>query len=185
MNVTKLSRFETERISDFGFRTMSVALSVAHLFSPPGRRVAKLGLLPGMTAVDFGCGPGHFVVPVARVLGPDGLLVAVDVQELALAAAARRADRAGLQNVQTALSEDYAVALPDHTADVVFSLDVIHMVPQPDRYFAEMRRITKQNGRLMIDAGHLSMAEARERIHHSGCWKVEKEDGRLFTCVPV
>ena len=185
MNLKKRLRGETERIPDGWFRVMSVLLGISHWLYPTEKRAATLGIEAGMTVVDFGCGPGHYVAPVSKRVGPDGLVIALDVQELALQSVEKRARKLDLTNVQAALVTDYVCPLPDGIADLIYSLDVIHMVPQPERYFAEMRRLIKADGVLVIDQGHLPKQEARERILHSGCWEIEKEEGHRFRCRPT
>ena len=51
---------------------------------------------PGMTAVDIGCGMGYFTIPLARITGPGGKVIAVDLQERMLDALVRRAAKAGV-----------------------------------------------------------------------------------------
>ena len=51
---------------------------------------------PGQTAVDIGCGPGFFTIPMARQVGETGAAVAVDLQPRMLEMVRRKADRAGI-----------------------------------------------------------------------------------------
>src|SRR5512138_1264458 len=50
----------------------------------------------GDTVLDVGCGPGFFTVPMARLVGPLGRVVAVDIQEKMLEKARRKAEKAGV-----------------------------------------------------------------------------------------
>jgi 2-polyprenyl-3-methyl-5-hydroxy-6-metoxy-1,4-benzoquinol methylase len=65
------------------------------LLHDPRRILAGL-IAPGATAIDFGCGPGFFTLPMADMVGPDGLVVAVDLQGAILDRVRLRAERAGL-----------------------------------------------------------------------------------------
>ncbi len=51
---------------------------------------------PGETALDLGCGPGYFTLPLARLVGENGRVAAVDLQAEMLAIVRRRAERQGL-----------------------------------------------------------------------------------------
>jgi ubiquinone/menaquinone biosynthesis C-methylase UbiE len=59
-----------------------------------------LGLRPGMTVLDIGCGPGRVTIPVARAVGPQGKVVAIDLQEGMLARAREKALAADLTNIR-------------------------------------------------------------------------------------
>ncbi len=61
--------------------------------------VARLALQPGMKVLDVGCGPGRLTIPIARALGPQGEVVAIDIQPRMLRRARQRAEAADLKNV--------------------------------------------------------------------------------------
>ena len=62
--------------------------------------VEHLGLEPGMSVLDFGCGPGRLTVPVAMGVGHAGKVVAVDIQPGMLSRARQKAQAADLTNIQ-------------------------------------------------------------------------------------
>ena len=62
--------------------------------------IEHLGLQPGMTVLDAGCGPGRLTVPLARQVGAHGDVVAVDIQPGMLRRARDKAQAAGLTNVR-------------------------------------------------------------------------------------
>ncbi len=61
--------------------------------------VDRLELQPGMQVLDIGCGPGRLTVPIARALGPQGGVTAIDIQPQMLDRAQQRAEAAGLTNI--------------------------------------------------------------------------------------
>lgn len=61
--------------------------------------IAGLGLRPGMTVLDAGCGPGRLTLPMAREVGPQGRVVALDLQAGMLRKAEARAQRAGQKGI--------------------------------------------------------------------------------------
>ena len=65
------------------------------LIHNPDRILAGL-VRPGETALDLGCGMGYFSIPLARLVGPEGKVICVDLQEQMLAGVRRRAERAGV-----------------------------------------------------------------------------------------
>ena len=65
------------------------------LFHDPERLLDPY-VKPGMTVVDIGCGMGYFTVGLAKLVGPEGKVIAVDLQQQMLDALERRARRAGM-----------------------------------------------------------------------------------------
>lgn len=62
--------------------------------------IQRLRLAPGMRVLDAGCGPGRLTVPIARAVGPDGEVVALDGQRAMLDKLEKRVATEGLQNVR-------------------------------------------------------------------------------------
>src|SRR5918997_2774586 len=69
-------------------------------FVGPGRLVERLEVAPGMRVLDAGCGPGRLTIPLARAVGPDGEVVALDGQRAMLAKLERRIADEGITNVR-------------------------------------------------------------------------------------
>jgi ubiquinone/menaquinone biosynthesis C-methylase UbiE len=163
-------------MSNLSFRLMSASFAVLDAVHPYiDKRVEEFGLPAGAAVVDYGCGPGRYTVPFARTVGPKGLVYAVDVQELALAAVKRRAARAGLQNVLAVLARGYRSGLPDHVADVVCALDMFHGIREPVEFLAELHRVTKPDGALLLDDGHQDREVTKAKVESSGLWVLDRE----------
>lgn len=62
--------------------------------------IDHLGLQPGMHVLDVGCGPGRLTIPLARAVGPQGHVLAIDIQPGMLHRAEEKARAAGLTNIQ-------------------------------------------------------------------------------------
>jgi ubiquinone/menaquinone biosynthesis C-methylase UbiE len=69
-------------------------------FVGPGRLIEHLELAPGMRVLDAGCGPGRLTIPLARAVGPDGEVVALDGQHEMLEKLERRLEAEGITNVR-------------------------------------------------------------------------------------
>lgn len=111
----------------------------------------RLGALgPGEHVVDVGCGAGFDSLIAARMVGPEGRVVGVDMTPAMLAKARSSASTMGAANVE--FREGYAEALPvpDGWADVVISNGVLNLLPDKATALAEMARVLKAGGRLQI-----------------------------------
>jgi ubiquinone/menaquinone biosynthesis C-methylase UbiE len=104
----------------------------------------------GMTAVDIGCGMGYFTLGLARLVGPGGKVIAVDIQEEMFAALGRRARKAGLSDrivLHRCLPDRLGVEEP---ADFVLAFWMAHEVRDKPRFFGEIFSLLKTGGRLLL-----------------------------------
>ncbi len=114
----------------------------------------------GMTVLEPGPAMGFFTLPLARMVGPQGRVVAVELQKKMLDVLERRARKAGLSDrIDTRLVED-GLGLSDLAGQVDFTaaLHVVHEVPDPSKFFQEIFTALKPGGRLLIvePKGHVS-----------------------------
>jgi arsenite methyltransferase len=111
----------------------------------------SLGALrPGEHVVDVGCGAGIDSLIAARMVGPDGKVIGVDMTPAMLEKARRNAKEAGRSNVT--FREGYGETLPvdSNWADVVISNGVLNLFPDKLAGLTEMARVLKSGGRLQI-----------------------------------
>ena len=178
-----MSAGRMERMSDFSFRMMAATMKLLDWVWPRvDQRVQKFGIQPGMTVVDYGCGPGRYTRRFSRLVGPDGKVYAVDVQELALEAVKKDMARDGLENVVPLLAEGYNSGLPDECADMVFALDMFFGVSQPTALLKELKRITRKDGVLVIDDEHQSREKTLAKIQASVEWVIVEESPDHLKC---
>ena len=104
----------------------------------------------GETVLDIGCGGGVDIFMAAIMVGPSGRAVGVDMTPEMLARARRNLQDLPLNNVslQRASAED--LPFPDQTFDVVISNGVFNLIPDKAKALAEVLRILKPRGRLML-----------------------------------
>ena len=114
-------------------------------------------LLDGKVVLDLGCGTGRDVYIAAKMAGPNGLVIGVDMTKEQLAVAARhaegQADRFGFErpnvSFRHAYIEDLAAAGVDsESVDVVISNCVINLSPDKPRVLSEVFRVLKPGGEL-------------------------------------
>ncbi len=135
-------------------------ISPLRRFAHDPDRLTGRFLAPGMLAIDFGCGRGHFSLAMARTVGPRGRVVCVDVQERMLATLARRAARAGLSDrleLRRITGEDAGVADLAGRAGFVLLMFVVHEVPDAGRLFRDLAPVLAPGGRILLGepVGHV------------------------------
>lgn len=115
-----------------------------------GNPFALGGIGPGERVVDCGSGSGVDTLIAARLAGPEGRAIGVDMTPEMLARAREAASAAGLANAE--FRRGYLEALPveDGWADVVISNGVLNLVPDKARALTEMGRVLRPGGRLQI-----------------------------------
>ncbi len=130
--------------------------SLAYLVNNPIRRrytrpiLGRVGIQPGECVLELGPGPGVFTVEAAQRVGPEGRLIAVDIQLAMIAHVEKRVRKAGLTNVETHIADAYHLPLEDDSVDRAFLVAVLPEIPDQARALAELRRVIKPGGVLSI-----------------------------------
>lgn len=140
-----------------------LASPLRKLFQDPARILAP-HVREGMTVLEPGPGMGFFTLELARRVGPGGRVVAVDVQEQMLAGLLRRARRARLADrIEARLASGASLGIDDLAGkvDLVVAFAVIHELPDPGRFFTQVRRAIAPGGRVLIaePGGHVSAGD--------------------------
>ncbi len=116
----------------------------------PPQKILQGFVKPGDTVIDLGCGPGFFTIPLARLAGPAGVIVAVDIQSPMLDRVRRNARRHGLADrirYHRCTPEKINLNLE---ADFVLAWYMVHETPDPAAFFGEVRTLLKKNARLLV-----------------------------------
>ena len=116
---------------------------------------------PGMTVLEPGPGMGFFTLELARLVGPSGLVIAVDIQPRMLDGLRRRAAKAGvLDRLDARLAAPDSLGLADLPGVVDFTLAfaVVHELPAAASFFCEVARASKAGARVLFvePAGHVT-----------------------------
>jgi len=125
----------------------------------------------GMMVLEPGCGMGYFTLPLARMVGPKGRVVAVDIQAKMLSVLRRRAQRFGLLeriDLRQIRDRNRGLGITDLSSKVDFAvaLHVVHEVPNHSSFFAEVYQALKHGRKLLFvePKGHVSQDEFEESV---------------------
>ena len=146
---------------------------LAYTFDNPLRRlihnakkVAGPYLRAGMTAVDIGCGIGHFSLGMARLVGSEGRVISIDIQQKMLNAVKRRAERLGLAHrISLRLCEQDNLGVFE-SVDFVLTFWMVHEVPKTRLFFEQIHSMLKANGKWLLAEPkvHISLARFNKTL---------------------
>ena len=115
----------------------------------------ELQLKEGMTVCDMGCGNGFYSLKMAKQIGDDGRVLAVDIQRGMLRLLQARAERQGIETVEPILSTVSDPKLPENEVDLILCVDVYHEFSHPEHMLKAMRDSLSEDG-------VIALAEYRE-----------------------
>jgi len=179
-----MTGFEKDRMQGWEFRVMSFIFNAVDLVKSPNRRLDTFNIQKGQTIVDWGCGTGRYLKQASELVSDKGIVYAVDIHELAVKSANKMIKKFNLKNVHPCLTDGQSVSIPTHAADVVYALDMFHMVKDTKAFLTELCRITKKDGLLYLEDGHQPRELSKEKVNNSGCWDVFEETKAYLKCKP-
>jgi ubiquinone/menaquinone biosynthesis C-methylase UbiE len=125
----------------------------------------------GDTVVDVGCGPGFFAIDMAKLIGPTGKVVAVDLQADMLARVRRKAHRHGVAERLTCHRCRADRIGLDVQAQFILACYMVHETPAPRRLLAELKTMLAPAGRLLVVEPKLHVsAAAFAELARDGEW---------------
>jgi ubiquinone/menaquinone biosynthesis C-methylase UbiE len=179
----KLTGKEREVIPDAAFRLMSFIMStVDFLRNYSDKNFHTLGLKPGQTVIDYGCGPARYIANASKTVGTSGKVIAVDIHPLAIKDVNSKIEKLHLKNVEAVLANGYSTPLQSAIADVVYALDMFHAIRQPVEFLKELSRLAKDDGIIIIEDGHQSRNETKQKILSSTILTVFEETKAHVKC---
>jgi arsenite methyltransferase len=119
-------------------------------FAGTGNPFAIGKLVAGEKVVDVGSGGGIDSLIAARMVGPAGEVVGIDMTPAMLEKARTAAAESGIDNVEFREAYMEELPVPDGWADVVISNGVLNLTPDKQKVLGEMFRVLRSGGRLQI-----------------------------------
>jgi ubiquinone/menaquinone biosynthesis C-methylase UbiE len=129
-------------------------------------KIVREWLTPGQTAIDIGCGMGYFSLPMARLVGDTGRVIAVDLQDQMLHQLQRRAVKAGLQSrIQLHRCQPDTLAISE-PADFVLTFWMVHEVRNKTAFLQEIRNLLKPTAHYLLvePKFHVSAADFQKTV---------------------
>ena len=127
--------------------------SIRRWVQPPDKIIERSGIEQGMTVLDLGCGSGAFTTLLARVVGKQGKVYAVDIQPGMLRQLERKlakAENLDIRNVELKQASAYELPFEDDSLDLVYMVAALQEMFDRGRALREARRILKPGGILAV-----------------------------------
>ncbi|MGC1784585.1 MAG: arsenite methyltransferase [Acidobacteriaceae bacterium] len=138
-----------------------------------GNPTATAHLRSGEVVVDLGSGGGLDVFLGAKMVGPKGRAIGIDMTAAMIERARANAAAGGYTNVEFHQSTIDRIPLPDSSVDCVISNCVLNLAPDKDAVFREIARVLKPGGRVAVSdialKRELPEAVARSMAAYVGC----------------
>ena len=117
-------------------------------------------VVEGNTVLDIGPGMGYFSIPLARIVGKKGKVIAADIQPEMLMALRKRGERAGVeQQIITHLCKADSLGL-NRQFDFVLAFWMVHEVPNHLAFFEEIKSLLKPSGKFLLSEPILHVNQA-------------------------
>jgi len=120
---------------------------------PPDKLIERSGIKPGMTVIDLGCGSGAFITFVAKVVGEQGRVYAVDIQPAMLQQLERKlfkSENQDVRNIELKEASAYELPFEDGALDLVYMVTVLQEIPDRGKALREISRVLKPGGILAV-----------------------------------
>jgi ubiquinone/menaquinone biosynthesis C-methylase UbiE len=144
-------------------------------FLDPEKIVRSFELERGDYAADFGAGHGYFSIPMAKIVGADGKVYAIDIQKATLEVIKTKAQLEHLLNIETIwgnLDEHNGSKLKNGSVDFAAISNVLFQADHKDVMLGEARRILRAIGRIAV----IEWVETPTRIGPPPAMRLKKEE---------
>lgn len=143
-------------------------------FLNPQKVLDELEIRPTSVVADFGCGHGYFTIPLAKIVGQEGRIFAVDLLTDCLEEVKEKALGQGLGNIETIrgnLEVPGGSKTPDNSCDAVFLANILFQTQKKKEIMTEARRVLKSGGRMII----IDWQPTSAHLGGSG-WRISPEE---------
>ncbi len=142
------------------------------------RFLKEIGLRSGQRVLDFGCRVGHYAIPAAKVVGDEGMVLAVDKEQHALNELEQKVRANNFKNVKIIkTSGQTTLDFESESIEVVLCYDVLHYLEKGDRrkLYREAQRVLKQDGLLSVYPKHTMEDEPTQEFRRLNLSDVKRE----------
>jgi ubiquinone/menaquinone biosynthesis C-methylase UbiE len=167
-------------MSNAHFKFMSFGYTVRDFFLSRKNILQEVGIEPGFHVLDYGCGPGGYVIAAAALAGTSGRIYALDIHPVAIQRVQHIVVKRQLKNVETILS-NRKTGLPAKSVDLVLLFDTFHSLSNPDGVLKELHRVLKPKGILYFSDHHMKEADIVSRITTGKLFRLSRKGKKTYS----
>ncbi len=122
-------------------------------FLNPKTLVQRMKIHSGMVVGDIGSGIGHYSLAIANLVGKEGRVYAIDIQEDVLTHLRHNAEEQHIQNIETIwgdIEKQFGTKIRDNILDAVVFSNILFQLENKSSALAELKRIIKIGGKLLL-----------------------------------
>ena len=163
------------------FRIMSGIMKIVSNLRNIRQEIISSGIKEGNHVLDYGCGPGFVTIPVAKLIGDQGVVYALDIHPLSIQIIKKKVKKYNLKNVKTILTNK-ETGLPDESIDIVLLFNVIFMIKDKGRLIKELHRVLKKGGIIsIVNSGLGSKFKKKQAAENSLTELICKENNFILS----
>jgi ubiquinone/menaquinone biosynthesis C-methylase UbiE len=163
-------------MTSVGFKLMTLAFRVRDLLRSRMDVLKEARIDPGFCVLDYGCGPGSYIEPLARLVGSSGEIYALDIHPLAI----KEVQKKAIMNLKT-IESDCDTGLPDDKVDVALLYDTFHNLSRPDDVLQELHRVLKSDGILSFSDHHMNEKDILVKVTNLGLFKLLAKGKKTYS----
>jgi ubiquinone/menaquinone biosynthesis C-methylase UbiE len=166
--------------SNMDFTLMSWSFRFRDFFLPRKNILKEVGIRAGFQVLDFGCGPGGYILPLTELVGKSGKIYALDASHLAIKSVKKMIIKKHLSNIET-IQSDCKTGLHDNSVDIILLYDTFHDLKHPNDVLKELHRVLKAHGILSVTDHHLNESELVTSLTGSGFFRLSTKGTKTFS----
>jgi ubiquinone/menaquinone biosynthesis C-methylase UbiE len=162
------------------YKFMALGYKFRDFLLPRVNVLKEAGIRPGFHVLDYGCGPGSYIAPLANLVGESGKIYALDIHPLAIQMVQKIVLEKALGNVET-IHSDCATGLDDNLIDVVLLYDTYHNLSDSESVLMELHRVLKPEGLLSFSDHHMKEEEILSGITETGLFRLSEKGKKTYS----
>ena len=151
---------------------------------PPEKTALRHGLKKGMKVLEVGPGNGRYTIAAAKILGPDGLIVTIDIQDKMIERVIKKVKQENITNVHAEVADVYKLPYKNSYFEIIYMIAVINEIPDKKSALKEFHRVLKDDGllvfsELLMDPDYPTAKSLIKKVQSNG-FKLNEKIGNIF-----
>jgi len=117
---------------------------------PPKETGLRQGIKSGMNVLEVGPGNGRYTVEAAKIVGPNGRITTIDIENKMIERVIKRMETENITNINAEVANVYKLPYQDCSFDLIYMIAVFNEIPEQEKALTEFHRVLKPNGLLVF-----------------------------------